>query len=159
MRKKSTEKRLIWGTPSGSQPAFACQLALRSSKIWKKHVHFQTFFVDFRREINKKGWKRLKKVVRPAFGCAQHPRAGRNTQHTIIVKTRQVYNLFQDIFDKTKARALRSTEVPSNLHFIKNIWMIGKLTVLSGTGDIYHSHYKNVELKIVFSGFPELNES
>ena len=26
-------------------------------------------------------WKRLKKVVQPAFGCAQHPNAGRNTQH------------------------------------------------------------------------------
>ena len=38
-------------------------------------VFFQTFFVDFRHEINEKGlkwtktgWKQLKRVVRPAFG-------------------------------------------------------------------------------------------
>ena len=44
-------------------------------------------FVDFSLKSLKKVWneqKRLKtaeKVVRPAFGCAQHPKAGRNTQH------------------------------------------------------------------------------
>ena len=32
-------------------------------------------------KINKKGWKRLKKVVQPDFGCVQRPKAGRNTQH------------------------------------------------------------------------------
>ena len=26
-------------------------------------------------------WKRLKKVFQPAFGSAQHQKAGRNTQH------------------------------------------------------------------------------
>ena len=31
--------------------------------------------------MNKKGWKRLKKVVLPAFGWVQQPKAGRNTQH------------------------------------------------------------------------------
>ena len=31
-------------------------------------------------------WKRLKKVVRPAFGFAQHPKAGQNTQQFIIAK-------------------------------------------------------------------------
>ena len=36
-----------------------------------------------RLKINKKCWKRLKKVVQPAFGCAQHPKAGRNTQHPL----------------------------------------------------------------------------
>ena len=30
--------------------------------------------------LNKKGWKRLKKGFRPAFWCAQHPKAGQNTQ-------------------------------------------------------------------------------
>ena len=30
--------------------------------------------------MNKKVEKRLKKMFRPAFGCAQHPKAGRNTQ-------------------------------------------------------------------------------
>ena len=28
----------------------------------------------------KKGLKQLKKVFQPAFGCAQHPNAGQNTQ-------------------------------------------------------------------------------
>ena len=31
--------------------------------------------------MNKKAWKRLKKVVWPPFGCAQHPKADQNTQH------------------------------------------------------------------------------
>ena len=50
--------------------------------------YFQTFFVDFSREITekvlkltKKVEKRLKKMFRPAFGWAQHPKAGWNTQH------------------------------------------------------------------------------
>ena len=35
------------------------------------------FILNWKRfEMNKKGWKRLKK----AFGCAQHPKAGQNTQ-------------------------------------------------------------------------------
>ena len=49
---------------------------------------FCSFFVDFSREITKKGlkWtikveKRLKKMFWPAFGCCKHPKAGRNTQH------------------------------------------------------------------------------
>ena len=33
-------------------------------------------------KMNKKSWKRLKiKAFLPAFGCAQHPKAGLNTQH------------------------------------------------------------------------------
>ena len=31
-------------------------------------------------KINKKGWKRLKKVVWPAFRCCKHLKAGQNTQ-------------------------------------------------------------------------------
>ena len=48
-------------------------------------AHFQTFFIDFSREITEKDIKlteevekRLKKMFRPA----QHPKAGRNTQHS-----------------------------------------------------------------------------
>ena len=48
------------------------------------------FFSDFSHEITKKGTKRtrkvengFKKVFGPAFGCAQHAKAGRNTQQTI----------------------------------------------------------------------------
>ena len=35
-----------------------------------------------RLKMNKKGWKRLKKLFRPAFGCALYPKAGRITQHS-----------------------------------------------------------------------------
>ena len=35
-------------------------------------------------KINKTGWKRLKKVVRPTFGCAQHPKFCLNTQQAMI---------------------------------------------------------------------------
>ena len=53
-------------------------------------VLFQTFFVDFSREINEKvlkSTKRLKaakKVVPPAFGCMQHSKAVRNTQQKTL---------------------------------------------------------------------------
>ena len=54
----------------------------------EKNVAFQMFFLDFRREItekvNPKGKKQMKKVLRPAFGCVQHPKAGRNTQQTFV---------------------------------------------------------------------------
>ena len=60
---------------------------------------FQSFFSDFTAEIKKKRQKmnkkvfffilakkiekRLKKMFRPAFGCAQHPKAGGNTQQVV----------------------------------------------------------------------------
>ena len=56
----------------------------------KFFVNFQTFFSDFRREITEKGLKRRKKVEtakklgRPAFGCAQHSKAGGNTEHSFL---------------------------------------------------------------------------
>ena len=37
--------------------------------------------------MNKKGWKRPKKVFQPAFGCAQHPKAGQNTQQMLYLFT------------------------------------------------------------------------
>ena len=53
---------------------------------------FQSFFSDFTAEINKKcyflGWFQLFRVkmelerFQPAFGCAQHPKAARYTQHS-----------------------------------------------------------------------------
>ena len=99
--KKSTEKRQIRGTPSGSRPAFACRPALRSRLYLEKtllfFVHFRTVFVDFRREITEKGknWtKKLengwKKRFRPAFRCAQHLKAGRNTQHPSLLFLKQL---------------------------------------------------------------------
>ena len=49
---------------------------------------YKTTF-DFRCEITERGlnWTKKvengwKKIVQPAFGCAQHPKAGRNTQQT-----------------------------------------------------------------------------
>ena len=38
------------------------------------------------------GWK---KVVQPAFECAQHPKAGRSTQHTFIFKIKFLDFLFR----------------------------------------------------------------
>ena len=32
----------------------------------------------------KRSWKWLEKVIQPAFGCPQHPKAGRNTQHPLL---------------------------------------------------------------------------
>ena len=51
--KKSTEKRQIRGTPSGSQPA------LRSRKI-SLFCSFSDFYVDYRREITEKSFKQQK---------------------------------------------------------------------------------------------------
>ena len=67
---------------------------LRAPESWSNFfsVQFQTFFVDFRREISEKGKKWTnklengwKKVVQPAFRCAQHLKAGWNTQHLLLV--------------------------------------------------------------------------
>ena len=55
---KSTEKRQFRGTPSRSRPAFACRPALRSRQFY---IFFRSFFVDFSREITKKGLKSTKK--------------------------------------------------------------------------------------------------
>ena len=73
------------------QPAFACRLALRSRKnmffcsISDVFCWFQLWNHWKRYEINKKVWKRLKKVVRPAFMCCKHLKAGWNTQHTLAM--------------------------------------------------------------------------
>ena len=54
----------------------------------KTYIILRQRLTYFCHEITKKAlkWtkkveKRLKKMFRPAFGCAQHPKAGRNTQH------------------------------------------------------------------------------
>ena len=46
-------------------------------------VYFDQMLVKclYKTPKNKKCWKRLKKGVRPTFGCAQHPKVDRNTQH------------------------------------------------------------------------------
>ena len=46
-----------------------------------KAICVYNWWINWKRfEINKKVWKWLKKVFQPAFGCAQHPKAGWNTQ-------------------------------------------------------------------------------
>ena len=72
---------------------FACRPALRSRQKPRFLAHFQTFFSDFSCEITEKAlkWtkkvkKRLKKRFQPAFGCTQHPKAGRNTQQLSDIK-------------------------------------------------------------------------
>ena len=53
INRKKTNSRY----PSGSRPAFACRPALRSRQNHVFFVHFQTFFVDFSREITEKALK------------------------------------------------------------------------------------------------------
>ena len=58
--------------------------AIRAFKVFSSFSDVFQWFQAWnhwkRFEMHKKGWKRLKKVVRPAFGWEQHPKAGRNTQ-------------------------------------------------------------------------------
>ena len=71
---------------TASRPAFACRPAL---KISLKHC-FSEIFSWFQMKnywktlMNKKGWKRSKKVFWPAFMCTQHLKTGQNTQHPPI---------------------------------------------------------------------------
>ena len=89
-----------WSTPWGgtSNLSFLVDFfdeelfaALKSRQI-SRFCSFSDVFCWFlawnhwtRFKMNKQGWKRLKKVVRPAFGCVQHPKDGRNTQHEICL--------------------------------------------------------------------------
>ena len=78
-----------WAHPKAGRTTFFQPFQRTPSESTSFFVLFQMFFVDFRHEITekglkwaKKGWKRLKRVVRPAFGCAQHPKAGQNLQQS-----------------------------------------------------------------------------
>ena len=42
-------------------------------QLWN---HWKSF------EMNKEGWKTAERRFQPAFGCPQHPKAGRNTQQS-----------------------------------------------------------------------------
>ena len=48
------------------------------SQLKSTKNHWKSF------EMNKKGWKTSDKMFRPAFGYAQHPKAGLNTQHSLM---------------------------------------------------------------------------
>ena len=61
-------------------------------KNWSKHF-FQLFFTEKALKWTKKVEKRLKKRFQPAFGYAQLPKAGRNTQQTACLKGRQALML------------------------------------------------------------------
>ena len=81
--KKLTWKRQFRGTPSGTQPAFACWPALRSRQHHIFFVHFkmQMFFVDFSREITealkltKQSWKTAEKNVSTSFWVRATPKS------------------------------------------------------------------------------------
>ena len=69
------------------QPFFLFINLFQWFHVWN-HFTLFGFFLDFRREITEKGLKRRqkvengwKKVLQPVFGCAQHLKAGQNTQH------------------------------------------------------------------------------
>ena len=62
-----------------------------STSIWV-WTSFKEFFSIFQFldekslknvKIQQKSWKRVKKVFQPAFGCAQHPKSGKNTQQAL----------------------------------------------------------------------------
>ena len=79
--KKSTEKRQIWGTPSGSRPAFAYQPALQSRQKLKKYSFLFIFrcfsVISVVKSLKVLKWTKKvengSKIVWPAFGCAHHP--------------------------------------------------------------------------------------
>ena len=96
---KSTEKRQFRGTPSGSRPAFACRPALRSRQFY---VFFRSFFVDFSREItkkglkstkkNKKGRKTAEKNVSTSFRVLQAPESwSKYTTHVFLFTAQEMY--------------------------------------------------------------------
>ena len=47
----------------------------------------------------KKGWKTSEKRFRPAFGRAQHPKAGRNTQHTTKFRDSMMFNFLNNLLN------------------------------------------------------------
>ena len=75
---KSTEKRLFWGTPSGSRPAFACRPALRSRQ---NHFFFVRFLLISAVKSLKKLWNEQKcskpaeKNVSTSFSVLQAPKS------------------------------------------------------------------------------------
>ena len=68
----------------------------RVDKNGKNTVVISGFFLDFRHEITETGLNGTKKVENswktfwPAFGCAQHPKAGLNTQHSNPYRMQQL---------------------------------------------------------------------
>ena len=49
--------------------------------------HFRCEITEKALKLTKKVEKQLKKMFQPAFGCAQHPKAGQNTQHLALAKS------------------------------------------------------------------------
>ena len=69
--------------------------------IFRRFCWFQPWNHWKKFKMNKKAWKRQKKVGRPAFGCAQHPKACQNTQQT---RREKLINT-----QKNKLQSLKST--------------------------------------------------
>ena len=102
-------------------------------------VHFQTFFVDFSCEITEKAlkWtkkveKRLKKRFRPALGCAQHPKAGRNTQQIQIGHTMDK--------QQTHNPSFLSYQSNPNLSGVPNIFLYVELLLVNFCNKINYLH-------------------
>ena len=55
--------------------------------------------------MNKKGWKRLKKVVQQAFVCCKHPKAGRNTQHKTFQSKLQLFVKYFFLYSKAVSKS------------------------------------------------------
>ena len=93
----TNKKKKCFSVSIGSRPALSCQPPLKSSL---KHCFFHTFLNSFSWfqpknhwrtfEMNKNGPNGQKEVFQPAFGYAQHPKAGWNTQH-ININFRALY--------------------------------------------------------------------
>ena len=103
--KKSTEKRQLRGTPSGSRPVFACRPALRSRQ---KHI----FFFFFRRFLLISAVKSLKKVwnkQKRMKKCFDQLLGARSTQNVVeIHNTMPLVNLLNLIMCRNTYISLSS---------------------------------------------------
>ena len=71
-----------------------------------------------RLKINKKGWKRMKKVFQPAFRCQPHPKAGRNKQDTSEnLGEIYIFSWFVDLWEG-KLNMTQKRERQSNINIL-----------------------------------------
>ena len=91
----------LCGTPSGSPPALRSRQISLFCSFSDLFCWFQAWNHWKRFKKNKKGWKRLKKVVQIAFRYAQHPKGGWNTQH--------MTNNLKNLIKRQSAKYFQST--------------------------------------------------
>ena len=93
--------------PAGNRPAFACWPPLRNRQKHISFVHFQTFFVDFSREITAKSliWtKKVEKSSLTSFWVSAATKTGWNTQQWLPFQKER------DILKYTRERKKRERE-------------------------------------------------